>query len=246
MCTSIQPSGLISKLFNKSYKIKCSSISDVKDDVFKNTWVINLKRRSDRWDLSNSRLNSIGIYPKRFNAVDAKNKNIINLYNTIDHPKRTINEVACYLSHKKLWRRIYELNLPYALIFEDDVFIGDKINKTSIMDAVKNSIGFNIIFLGHCHGNILNFSFPETKVGSALCLNAYIVSRTGVEKLLQQDDDFSKPIDHFTRDLCKDNLCFLSKTTHTPGMYGQGIIKQDDVNLKSNLRDRSKLIETVL
>lgn len=237
MCYSSSYNHIGDYSIDKKYKIKCDYVlqKDISKNIFENTWVINLKRRPDRLETTISRLKSIDITPKVHEALDAKSDFIIELYNNIKNPNISIAEFACYLSHKTLWAYIYSLNIPYAIIFEDDIIMDNTITKEDIIKRIDESKGFNILFLGHCYSNIGIFKEPITLVGTGLCLNAYAISRTAIENLLKIEDDYRQPIDKITEKFCKNELCYLSNTINFKD-YGGGIIKQENHYTNSNIR----------
>lgn len=230
MCYSSSYNNKYNHNYGKIYKTKCNEIinDNIDDTIFDNVFLINLERKKDRLEKTLERLKKINIVPKIFKAMDAKNEHISNYYNEITS-KRTIGEFGCYLSHKYLWEYIYSLNIPYAIIFEDDIIFDDSLKREHILDIVNKSKGFNILFLGHCYSNYNNFTSPNSKVGTALCTNAYIITRQAIKKLLDIKDNFYHPIDNITRDFCKENLCYISHTPFKNKKYefGGGIIKQD-------------------
>lgn len=237
MCYSSSYNHIGNYGIEKKYKIKCDYLlqKEIFKDIFDNVWVINLKRRPDRLETTLSRLKNIDITPKVHEALDAKSTYIIELYNNVKNPNITIAEFACYLSHKTLWTYIYSLNIPYALIFEDDIIMDKSVTKQDIIKRMDESKGFNILFLGHCYSNIGIFKEPVTLVGTGLCLNAYVISRLAIENLLKIEDDYTHPIDKITEKFCKNELCYLSNTTNFND-YGGGIIKQENHYTNSNIR----------
>ena len=200
-----------------------------------NTWLINLDRHSERLNYTSKRLSRVIIFPERWTATDAKSPDFIRFYNQMPFPKRSIGEVACYMSHKTLWKHIYDSNAPYGIIFEDDVILPKGVDKYEIIKRIKDSPDFNVIYLGHCYST--KVEIPYTKRGAALCLHAYVISRNCIENLLKSDD-FSLPIDVIIKNLCEEELCYLSNYTENdvenPGAFGEGIIHQDK-NLESSL-----------
>jgi lipopolysaccharide cholinephosphotransferase len=225
------------RIINKRYKISCNQILDDNkiEDIFNNVWIINLDRRPDRLKTTIDRLKNIGIIPKIHNALDAKSKYISELYENEKGGKRTIEEFACYLSHKTLWMYLYSTEIPYAIIFEDDIIMENTITKEDILERIKESKGFNILFLGHCFSNTKKFKTPLTVAGTALCLNAYIITKEAIEKLLDKKDDYSVPIDFETETLCKNELCYISNTISNND-YGDGIIKQENHYTNTDLK----------
>ena len=240
ICYSSSYNHVYNRPNSKRYKVNCANIIQDEniEDIFEYAWVINLKRRPDRLKQSVNRLKKIGITPKIYTALDAKSEYVISDYKNIKDSNISLGEYACYLSHKTLWEYIYSLNIPYAIIFEDDIVLDDNITKNDIINRIKGSKGFNILFLGHCFSNISNFRDPSTKVGTGLCLNAYVISRSAILKLLEENKyDYSYPVDVKTKKFCQKELCYLSNTLSSK-YYGDGIIKQENHYTNSDIKDR--------
>ena len=152
--------------------------------------------------------------------------------------------LACYLSHKKLWEHLYSIDIPYAIIFEDDIIFERNITLKDINKIFKESIGFNIIFLGYTCPNRPIFTKDYVTEGGGTCLHAYIVSRKGLKNLLELNHNFTEPVDKVVKDFTEDNLCYLSK--HNNGKnFGYGIIQQD-INMDSDLRLRFSIFGNII
>lgn len=41
----------------------------------------------------------------------------------------TQGELACFMSHVSIWKKMIDENIPYAAVFEDDVFLGEDAHK---------------------------------------------------------------------------------------------------------------------
>ena len=217
----------------------------VMDKLFDNVYIINLDSKPDRYNISKNRLEEIGITPKKWKAVDSSHKDIITKYNMIQHENTTINEFACHMSHEQLWQYLYDKNIQYSIIFEDDL-IFNNLTKEDIIYEIKNHIGFDILLLGHC---ISSNTSNITKPGYAKCLNAYVVSHSALKKLLENISiNYKTPIDHIVNKMCKDDLlCFLSKTQNKLKKYfGNGLIFQDRENLKSTNKRNYMCIKCLL
>jgi hypothetical protein len=223
----------------KQFMIKCEELNNKGIGAFDNVWVINLERRPERWIRTKTRLEEKGIIPNRWNATDAKSSDFLKMYEAIPIPKRSTSELACYISHRNLWKHLYKLGVSNAIIFEDDIKFANGVTKKDITEAMEGSPGFNVLFLGHCLSLVKNFEFPVTRVGAGMCLHAYVVSRAGLKKLIDIEDNFILPIDWLVHIFCKKELCYLSKSLpHTDKLgYGAGIIHQDD-HEKGDLRGK--------
>jgi GR25 family glycosyltransferase involved in LPS biosynthesis/phosphorylcholine metabolism protein LicD len=220
--------------YSGTYKVSCDQVTSGYDRI-PSAWIINLAKRPDRLSVTQDRLKSVGIIAQRWNATDAVDPGVVDFYEQLPLPKRSIGEVACYLSHKKLWEHIYDQNIPYAVIFEDDAYPTKDITSKDIMDIIRRSAGFDMIYLGHCFSSPSVFTQPIVTPGTAQCLHAYVISRKAIGKILAKPDDYSLPIDKITERHCMENLCFLAH--HVPAQndtFGQGIIHQD-IDLGSNL-----------
>ncbi|TCP11728.1 glycosyl transferase family 25 [Bisgaardia hudsonensis] len=59
-----------------------------------------------------------------FNAIVPDDKLIDNLLPNLKNTSLTVGEKGCLLSHLVLWKKCIDDNLPYIIIFEDDVLLG--------------------------------------------------------------------------------------------------------------------------
>lgn len=230
-CISSPYSHREERQYTRNYKIPCSSLQDVTPSIYDNVWVINLERRPDRWETVRKRLEKIGITPKRFLATDAKNPEFEKIYNDmppIQHT-RTVGECACSFSHSLLWKKLHDLNVENAIIFEDDIIFDENITKELILEYINMSKGYDIVFLGYCNNDDEVYN-KDIRTGSAQCLHAYAVSKKALTYLSNIKVECFEPIDHVTEKYCeKDGLCFL--TNHIPlktKTFGRGIILQDE------------------
>ena len=249
ICVSASMSHKNEKIYNNKYQIPCNNIQEKIDygELFSNTWVINLDKDTKRWETTQQRLKQLDIIPRRWKATDSSSRECKRLYNEFKNSNifsklfhkisqlniLTQNEIACYLSHIKLWEKLYKKGVNNAIIFEDDIIFSSELRQKDIIDVIENSRGFDIVFLGYCGTLEIN----NHKPGTAFCLHAYVVSRSCLEKLMTLKTPIQK-IDHFIRSFCKSNLCFLTKNVKNfeKKTYGSGLIHQDRIGFDSNLR----------
>ena len=238
-CISSTSSNKIDKNYrNKSQKIECSKIQDYIDfeDLFDNTWVINLDKSTDRWDSCRKQLNNIDLYPKRWSATYGKDpkhiKRAKNIRSNLPFLKKIFwfmspGRFGCFESHLNLWKHLKQKGVRNALIMEDDFLLHPNFNKDSIIDVVRSSKGFDIIFVGYCFADHKH-RFPSITIkGTAMCLHAYIVNLDSLGKLIEKaENNRNIPIDWVTKDFCKENLCFLTKDIDVYGGSSNGLIKQ--------------------
>ncbi|WP_151960046.1 glycosyltransferase family 25 protein [Acinetobacter bereziniae] len=122
----------------------------------------------------------------------------------IDEHILTKGELACFMSHVFLWKRMIDENIPYMAIFEDDIYLGDNVvdfltdsswindqwhlikleeftHRIALGKQVKN-------FKGHIQRSI--FELKSKNLGTA----GYILSLHGAKSLLSYIQKLDKLI----------------------------------------------------
>jgi len=180
------------------------------------------------------KLQKNGINPVIFKGVNGKtcSKELIKEYvseaYSIHGPKSAI---GCAISHMKLWREFLKSNDPYVFIVEDDIIFTQKDTPLSqrIQKVLDNTPkDFDILYLGAfgsenlpvLHGIIMGMlqagSKQEEKINEyvkkpklALAAHAYILSRKGAEKLVE--NLYGELYNHV--DYCIQQLTYVDKLT---------------------------------
>ena len=156
-----------------------------------NTYIINLEQDKNRLEKTKNELRKCGFNMKnvhRFNAVNGKN---VNRWNEDIHimckGMCTDKIIGCGLSHIKLCKELFNKNLKYALIIEDDIInipsinYQKELNKT-LLYFEKKDPNWDIILLhdsGICKKN--------EKTNGLFCGSAaaYLISNNGMKKMSQ-------------------------------------------------------------
>ena len=217
------------------WKVSCKDLVSSKKEIYDNVWVINLERRKDRWELVNKRLRALGLNPRKWIATDAQDPSFNKLYEKLK-TTRLKGEVACYMSHLKLWKHLQKLGVKDALIFEDDVIPAQSINLSRIREAIDKSHGYKIILLGYCGGNfstvidhLMSSNAVDTRVGTGQCTHAYAISNRGLDAILSEKHDFSEAVDEKVENFCSNNLCYITRELPAANnnTWGSGFFHQD-------------------
>jgi glycosyl transferase family 25 len=170
-------------------------------------FIINLDTSKARWQESQNQLCDLDF--ERVNAIDGNQLEPSVLKQFYDHQLNrqqyhkvlTLGEIGCYLSHRKVWQKIVNENLDFALVLEDD-FI-NKTNISNLLDDVAQikqpwhyiklaefPIKRKVVFsekLGSANLGIYN------KIPAKTC--AQIVSLEGAKHLLAMSEKFGRPVD---------------------------------------------------
>ena len=117
------------------------------------TFVLNLEHNTERKKYMQNLLNDIPIDYEFFPAVYGRNiENISEVYDSKlaqKKSKRQLNagEIGCALSHKAIYKKMIDENIPQALILEDDISLSS--NFYSVYKALSEiKIGNKIVLLG--------------------------------------------------------------------------------------------------
>jgi GR25 family glycosyltransferase involved in LPS biosynthesis len=133
-----------SNLILKPFLINLNFNKNFINDYFDQVYCLNLKRRPDRMESMQSKLQHLKINFKRFEAIDGNDLQI-DAINHKFNQSMSIYEIACALSHQKIFEDAKKNNYEKILIFEDDVLISkDFVEKSKI---IKN-FDWNLFYFG--------------------------------------------------------------------------------------------------
>ncbi|MBN1224776.1 MAG: glycosyltransferase family 25 protein, partial [Candidatus Aminicenantes bacterium] len=174
--------------------------------LLENIYVINLKRRPERWKRALRQLTACGIDAngiRRVEAVDGQElfkndrpflKSILTdtAYREIQERKRSYHEqltlgaVGCALSHISVWREVVTKGIPESLVFEDDILLSRNF-KTLLLQRWPMFPGDrDLVFLGCWHRRkpvaVNRYVVEPVKIFRT---HAYALSRQGAEILLK-------------------------------------------------------------
>lgn len=160
--------------------------------------VVNLDRRTDRWDAMRKKLSDAGIKNfERFSAVDGQrlqmNDELKYLFRNNDFNYRQ-GVVGCALSHLRIWEELLASKEDYVIVTEDDIELAsDFASKLNVvLHNILQKPYTEMAFLGHFLWNgrqpVLNdypnfekINIPDYMGG----FYGYIISKGGAWKLLQ-------------------------------------------------------------
>lgn len=158
-------------------------------------WVLNLQRSKDRRFFMEEQLKKFNLDYEIIRAVDGRNISPDDLkrYSKEEAIKcagRELcrGEIACALSHAKMWERIIAENLDEVLIFEDDILIGEMLvrilnyrhNFPADWELINFMTSAKQIPFGAPIFDIYRACRFEVYANGAC---AYLINRAGAEKL---------------------------------------------------------------
>lgn len=139
--------------------------------------VINLERRTDRWESFVSHAEDVGIEYERYCAIEPTDAQMEGI-------KLRKGLYGCNLSHLSLWQQFLDTSEPYLGVLEDDA------RQVRTWDR-KLPKSFDLFYLG-CNDRTSGArpginQGKYHKVKRVLTTHAYIISRAGAEKAVRLD-----------------------------------------------------------
>ena len=179
-----------------------------------NAFVINLDKDKEKYALFLQNFKTENIIVERFSAIDGKEYRKTNPQDLSFYASNfsTNKAIGCFKSHLMCWQQIVNRNLPYAIIFEDDIIAAKPQEwEDQIISTVQNmsNVSWDIILLGYHSQYVTNYAdknpllfyffrslgygkkskvikdniiTPVTFGGT----HAYVISNTGAKKLLNE------------------------------------------------------------
>lgn len=183
-------------------------IEPIKPDTIQQVFVINLPKRTDRWEQVKKAFEYTGLDLNRWEATDGKTLSpdyVRQVTSTFCNYFCSNSMIGIWLSHYKLWKHIAENNLTNVLILEDDAKPVENFNEKFNKYWTNMPSNWDIIFLGcfQCDGSTSgkrdningnkHLFIPDFPAG----MHGYMISNAGAKKLVRELKDVEYHIDIF-------------------------------------------------
>lgn len=196
------------------------------------------------------------------NAIDGKkcSDDIIKRHFTTFYrffgPKASI---GCALSHLYVWKTFLKTHKKYAIVFEDDIILDDityNLSKVIPIHVQQTPQDFDILYLGSLGSDntpnfftismsLLNMSAEYKDINDyvkqpsvALATHAYVISRSGAEKLVKNlDGNIHNHIDYCIQNLYSQGI--LNNYITKPRLLYQS---STDSNISNNVSNTHPII----
>jgi glycosyl transferase family 25 len=170
-------------------------------------FVINLDSSPERYQHAEQQLLALGITPQRYAAVYGKDLTPEQVDACYDKAanlrdfRRSLSagELGCYLSHRGIWQKMVDEQIPLAIVLEDDIDIDPRLpaaiatlSKLSGWDHIKlsddrDTKAHQTLTVDH---NFLLANFKRVPN----CATGYAISLAGAQKMLVRQR-FYRPVD---------------------------------------------------
>jgi len=171
------------------------------------SYYINLNRSEARRIYIEEMAASAGISIKRVEAVDGQmlsntQLNAVRPSHTSTRPM-TKSEIACFLSHRKVWSLISRGVSPYGAVFEDDIYMSKNLSPL-LTDSKWIKPNMDFIKLDKATKKKVKLGPPEVMVNNLkVCkllsqhmgCGGYIISKNCATDLLKKTEALDGPVD---------------------------------------------------
>ena len=189
-------------------------------------FIISLARAKERRADISRRLDAAGVSYEIFDGVDGEALNLAGLGDRLKPDDYRIKygrgftrgEIGCYLSHYNLWQKIVDEKIEHAIIFEDDAVWDEDFFET-VLNLLKTNHYWELVLLS---ANDRRADFVLCDVGNrrnlirhkrrAWGMVAYIIRRSGAEKLLDYCWEIRAGIDALYSEYWKNGVSFYLVT----------------------------------
>lgn len=185
--------------------------------------VLNLERDTDRLKHIKEQLDTLELPYLRFSATDKlslteKDRKLYSQRLALLSCTRELSdgEIACALSHIRIWQGIVEMKQPFTLILEDDAVLMPEIKEVllALQEIPDNYdlINFNTTKKQTPFGDYITSQHQLTALkGTANMTSAYLLTFEGAKKLLDKALPIRMPADD------------LTGRTHITGIKAHGV-----------------------
>ena len=208
---------------------------------FDKIFIINMKKRKDRWDSITKQLKEYNItnYERVEAIIPRRNQIPKNHYNQLLHPKRRqtdkyiIGSMGCKKSHHSIIITAKKRNYKKILILEDDAQIKKDFNKifeNSVKIINEKKYDWKLLYLGGSYLNIERLEDRLAKTVKTKTTHAYAIHHSVFNTIISNCLTSGTEIDSYYTRLQKQVDCFCI----IPSIIGQissfSDILQRDVN----------------
>lgn len=152
-------------------------------------FLLNLDRSPDRLQTATENIHAAGFSRvERIRGFDKDRDNLDAAWHVHGDPKKRDKDgfltnkgkQACALGHYHIWKKMMNDNIPYAVVFEDDVFFHKNWESLAPEYWGYTPRDFDILYFGSSFD--VRVTWPVLRA-PVYCTHAYFITLTGAQKL---------------------------------------------------------------
>lgn len=166
-------------------------------------FLINLDRQPGRLRFMQAQLAGLGLEAVRFPAVNGRDPAEQARSAAASYAQLTPGEIGCFESHRRLWQKMVDENIPAAYALEDDMVVsGDFAQITFSPEALA---GIDLVKVDYSPGRPAFYGTRRIEagpgraivrqLGTEVSTGCYFVTLRGARKLLDLTRGYMLPVD---------------------------------------------------
>ena len=163
--------------------------------------LINVDSAKDRLEEAKTQLENQDIDWERLDSVTPQSDDFVVCEPASSWYRELKNgEVACYLSHKKAWRKAIDAEVDYLIVLEDDLLIGGPLKQITD-EIIEADLSWDMVKLFETRKSRRELRSLDSGVKIVdtptmpIATTGYIVKVSSLPRLLESTKQFSRPID---------------------------------------------------
>jgi GR25 family glycosyltransferase involved in LPS biosynthesis len=153
-------------------------------------FVINMDRCINRWNIAKSRIHIAGfVNVERIRGLDKDTDDLDTVWQTehgaphllhLDNFDQNRGKQACALGHYQIWQRMIRQNIPYAVVFEDDVLFHRNWHEYAPQFWENTPRDFHVLYMG----SSFDIRAPNLIMQApCYCTHAMVITLEGAKKM---------------------------------------------------------------
>lgn len=168
-------------------------------------FLINLDRQPGRLRFMQQQFSVLGIAPIRITATNGRDPDERARSCAAPYAQLSPGEIGCFESHRRLWQRMVDENIPAALVVEDDVILASDFAELDFpdigADVIKIDAGIgSLSWYGTASQPVTGTRSLRRLLGTEFSTGCYFITVAGARKLLVRSRNYIDPVDRFMFD----------------------------------------------
>lgn len=194
------------------------NIYEDKTFYYDKSFVITLPDQDEKYEYVKKKMQENNMKVTKWNAIDTRGekykmykntidiKSLHKLQKTIQTKKRELHEdltpgaVGCYLSHLSVYEHALNSNLKQIFVLEDDTLFPKNFRQEFIQKIKDVPKDWDILLLNWIPNRYIPYNKKWKKIKKFYMMNAYMINKKGMEKILKLGIPIEKQIDSMLSD----------------------------------------------
>lgn len=165
-------------------------------------FLINLDRQPGRLRFMQAQFEALGIAPIRMPAVNGRDPAERARSGAAPYAQLSPGEIGCFESHRRIWQRMVDDDIPAALVVEDDIILASDFAEPDFSgieaDIIKIDAGIGSpSWYGTASRPVTGRRSLRRLLGTEFSTGCYFITAAAARRLLTRSRSYIDPVDRF-------------------------------------------------